>query len=729
WGADPETKRQFVHTFLTEGRVQQRESVVYTTDGRRIPVLLWAEPIDVAGERCALISFEDISDKLVAEQARRTSEELFYRAFHASPLPHAIRTELTLELAEVNDAWVALTGYSREEVIGTSLVDTPTLTSIDWVEKVLAVFRAEGRVRQFEGPIRTKSGEIRTVLISADPITVNGRPHVLVTQEDITARKRADMRLRALVAGTAGVAGADFFRSLVEQLSAALEVKCAFVAEIVGPERKRLRTLAVWSDAAVGPVFETPTGGTCSGAVLQYGRRLFEDNVRQLYPDDALLKALGAAPYAGIPLLDTAGEPLGVLAVVHDRPLARDEEMLSVLAVFGARAAVELERIRAEARLQHSQKIEAVGQLAGGIAHDFNNLLTVINGYCDRLGASLGADHPLRHDLDLVQRAGQRAAALTRQLLAFSRRQVLQPQVLSLNTVVHDIETMLGRLLGEHITIVTALAPDLGAVRADPGQIEQVIMNLSINARDAMTEGGVLSIETANVEIAVDDEVRAGVRAGAYVALVIRDAGVGMDEVALAHVFEPFYTTKETGKGTGLGLPTVYGIVTQSGGNVLIESAVGEGTTVRVLLPRTDARAAEPRVTPPPRAIGGETVLLVEDEELVRELVHDFLVSAGYDVLEARDAEEALGIAASTDSTIDLVVTDVVLPGMNGSELAAKLRELSPRIRVLYVSGYPGTGVFGQDTFGPGADFLPKPFTRQMLTQKLRDMLGTPLSP
>jgi len=381
-----------------------------------------------------------------------------------------------------------------------------------------------------------------------------------------------------------------------------------------------------------------------------------------------------------------------------------------------------------EDRLRHSQKLEAVGQLAGGIAHDFNNLLTVINGYCDRLGAALGDANPLRHDLDLIQRAGQRAAALTRQLLAFSRRQVLQPHVFDLNSVVHDIQMMLGRLLGEHITIATRLAPDLGAVRADPGQIEQVMMNLSINARDAMPDGGTLTVETHNVDLTAEDEPRAGLKAGLYVALVIRDTGTGMDEGTLAHVFEPFYTTKETGKGTGLGLPTVYGIVMQSGGNVRIESVVGEGTTVHVLLPRVDAAAAPSKGEAAPAQVtqGRETVLLVEDEELVRELVHDFLAGAGYDVIEASDAEQALRIAGTAGVSIDAVVTDVVLPGMNGSDLAARLREMSPRIRVLYVSGYPGAGVFGDGGFGPGSDFLAKPFTRQMLTQKLRDMLDAP---
>jgi two-component system cell cycle sensor histidine kinase/response regulator CckA len=378
-----------------------------------------------------------------------------------------------------------------------------------------------------------------------------------------------------------------------------------------------------------------------------------------------------------------------------------------------------------EEQLRHSQKLEAIGQLAGGIAHDFNNLLTVINGYCDRLLAIAGDGSPIRADLDLIQKAGRRATALTTQLLAFSRRQVLQPRVIELNAIVLDVDKMLKRVIGEQITTLTALDPELGAVHADPGQIELVILNLAINARDAMLAGGTLTIETANVEVRRDAPSSFGLGPGQYVSLVVRDTGHGMDDRTLSRVFEPFFTTKEVGKGTGLGLPTVYGIVKQSGGEVGVESTLGHGTTVRVFLPRVEGgvAAVPAAVVPSTVARGLETVLLVEDEDLVRELVREFLESAGYEVLEAHDAEDAVRLARAAAHPIDLLVTDIVLPGMNGPDLAKRLREIVPRLRALYVSGYPGDAMFRQGAFEPGLAFLAKPFTRHVLTQRVREIL------
>ena len=379
-----------------------------------------------------------------------------------------------------------------------------------------------------------------------------------------------------------------------------------------------------------------------------------------------------------------------------------------------------------EQQLRHSQKLEAVGQLAGGIAHDFNNLLTVINGYCERLLIMVNEDGPFKVDLELIHKAGQRAAGLTRQLLAFSRRQVLQPKVIELNTIVSDIQRILARVIGEQITVSTALDPALGLTKADPGQIEQVIMNLAINARDAMPEGGTITIETGN--IAVDGESSSyGLRPGRYVVLAVRDTGHGMDETTASHIFEPFFTTKESGKGTGLGLSTVYGIVAQSGGDIAVESAPGRGTTMRVFLPRVEqVRAERPAaMAPQAMAYGSETLLLVEDEDFVRELVREFLQSAGYTVVEARSAEEALALAAADQlPPVDLLVTDVVLPGINGAKLAEKLRSIMPGVEALYISGYPGDAMFKGDRFDPGPAFLAKPFTRHVLTGKVREMLN-----
>ncbi len=378
-----------------------------------------------------------------------------------------------------------------------------------------------------------------------------------------------------------------------------------------------------------------------------------------------------------------------------------------------------------EPQLRHSQKLEAVGQLAGGIAHDFNNLLTVINGYCERLLASVGEHAPMREDLDRIHNAGRRAATLTRQLLAFSRRQVLQPRVIELNTVVQGIDQMLRRVIGEQITMVTDLDPLLGATCADPAQIEQVIMNLAINARDAMPQGGILRIETSNIDVADAGAAPYGLKAGRYVSLLVGDTGHGMDEETLSHMFEPFFTTNELGKGTGLGLPTVYGIVMQSGGEVAVESTRGHGTTMRVFLPRVPP-TLDHTVLPGQAstvARGTETLLLVEDEALVRELVREFLESAGYTVLDAPDAEAALLLAEANKHVIDLLVTDVILPRMNGADLSARVAALIPGMKTVFVSGYPGDAVFRDGSFDPRGTFLTKPFTRQVLTQKVREIL------
>ncbi len=377
-------------------------------------------------------------------------------------------------------------------------------------------------------------------------------------------------------------------------------------------------------------------------------------------------------------------------------------------------------------QLRHSQKLETVGELAGGIAHDFNNLLTVINGYCERLLAAVDERTPHRVDVELIHKAGQRAAGLTRQLLAFSRRQPRDARPINVNDVVRDIERLLVRVIGERTTILTDLDPALGATLADPGQIEQVVMNLAINARDAMSEGGTITIETSNVTVTGNGHTSYdGLPEGRYVQLALRDTGHGMDAETAARIFEPFFTTKGPGKGTGLGLSTVRGIVTQSGGRVVADTRRGGGTTMRVFLPRVEA--ARPMLAPTQPAAaaarGHETVLLVEDEDFVRELVREFLEQAGYTVLEAVSAEDALRLVDEQQPQLDLLLTDVVLPALDGTALATRLAETLPHLATLYMSGYPGDAMFTNTTFEPGLAFLPKPFTRQTLLRKVREVL------
>ncbi|MBI2678389.1 MAG: PAS domain S-box protein [Candidatus Koribacter versatilis] len=385
------------------------------------------------------------------------------------------------------------------------------------------------------------------------------------------------------------------------------------------------------------------------------------------------------------------------------------------------------ERHNLEEQLRQSQKMEAVGRLAGGVAHDFNNLLTVIKGYSELLLDGYGEADPRRAEVEEIRKAADRAGALTRQLLAFSRQQVLAPKTLNLNQVVQSMDALLRRLLGESIELSALLGEGVGQVRADPGQLEQVVMNLAINARDAMPRGGKLTLGTANAEI---DELYARehptITPGRYVLLAVSDSGVGMDADTQAHIFEPFFTTKEQGKGTGLGLSTVYGIVKQSGGDIWVYSEIGVGTTFKVYLPRVDApaEAVPGRAVPVAHREGGtETVLVVEDEAGVRALVRKFLERSGYRVLEAASGDQALAMAEKERGKIHLLLTDVVLPRMSGSELSKRLVQARPEMRVLYMSGYTDDAIVHHGVLSAGAAFVQKPFTADSLARKIREIL------
>jgi len=385
-------------------------------------------------------------------------------------------------------------------------------------------------------------------------------------------------------------------------------------------------------------------------------------------------------------------------------------------------------RKKLEEQLRQSQKMESVGRLAGGIAHDFNNLLTVVTGYSELLLGRLGDDSPLRKDVEEVKLAGERAASLTQQLLAFSRRQVLQPKVLDLNEVVSRMEKMLRRLIGENVELRTNPGAELWSVKADPGQVEQVVVNLVVNARDAMPDGGKLVIETENVLL--DEEYSRGhlpVPPGPYVKLAISDTGVGMDEKTMSRIFEPFFTTKESGKGTGLGLSTVYGIVKQSGGYIWAYSEPGKGSTFKVYFPRTEDLAEDPHkaISPVEDLRGENTVLVVEDEESIRKFACAVLGGYGYPVLAARDGEDALRIMGEFEGEISLLLTDVVMPRMGGRELFDRIRERNPAIKVLFMSGYTDDAIVHHGALDPGTAFLQKPFSAISLARKVKEVLET----
>ena len=414
---------------------------------------------------------------------------------------------------------------------------------------------------------------------------------------------------------------------------------------------------------------------------------------------------------------------------VSGSPLIRGGKVVSIISVardITERKIAEEEKARLEEQLRQAQKMEAMGTLAGGVAHDFNNHLSVIMGHADLAWMGVKKDDPLYTYIEEIKKAAQRAASLTRQILAFSRKQIIEPEILDLNEIIRNSEKMLGRLIGEDIEFKTALDPELTPVEVDPGQMEQVVMNLAVNARDAMPQGGKLAIMTRNVHIDEDDPQReAEMMPGPYVLLTVSDTGTGMDKKTLERIFDPFFTTKGVGRGTGLGLSTLFGIVKQSKGHIYVDSEPGKGTTFEIYLPAQVEKAKDIKKakTPPDRLTGSETILVVEDDEPLRRLASTILRRYGYQVLEAQDSDEALTVSRGHEGPIDLILTDVVMPGINVREMTEKIRSVRPEVKVLYTSGYTSDIIAHYGVLDPDIAFLEKPITPEKTVRKVREVL------
>jgi PAS domain S-box-containing protein len=534
------------------------------------------------------------------------------------------------------------------------------------------------------------------------------------------------------LAGAEGEGAARAARSVSRQLGQALALSRMFSKLASAEQRYR----ALLENAYDGISISTP-----DGVVLEVNRRMEEllghprNEVigRHIADFAAEGRAEGNVATYNMAVI---GRGTGADMAVIGRPDGTEVQVefsSTVVEVGGERCVFSIgrdvsDRLRLEEQLRQSLKMEAIGKLAGGIAHDFNNVLSVVLCYSEVLLDELKPTEPIRADILEIHKAGKRAADLTQQLLMFSRQQVIAPKVLNLNGVLTDIDKMLQRILGADVDLVSVPMQGLGHVRVDPGSIEQVIMNLVVNARDAMPAGGKLTMETANVvldDVYVREHHEA--KAGPYVMLAVTDTGCGMTKATLARIFEPFYTTKEVGKGTGLGLSTAFGIVHQSGGNIWVYSELGKGTTVKIYLPRVDAAIDEIRVNEPSRNLrGSETVLLVEDDEQVRAVILGILRAHGYFVMEARNAGEAVMLSEKHAGAIQLLLSDVVMPHVSGPELAKKLAAARPEMKVLYVSGYADDSVVRHGLVDANTAFLQKPITPGRLTTKLRDVLDGP---
>jgi PAS domain S-box-containing protein len=701
WKPEPEGLRAALPT--EEGRLQ---AILPTL----APMVVLVTALGIAARQTVLAmtivtaSFLCYSARLAITQYRqrralgmlRQAEAQFRALFQHHPQAMWLYDPHTLRFLEVNAAAVERYGYTRDEYLNMNITDmrppedVPKL--MEWLKKP-----AEQRT-QVQARHRRKDGSTLDVDVHAQTVDFGGRRARLVMAQDVTQRLRAEESLRAAEAR---------YRTLVEQLTA-----ITYICELgrdaqwhyVSPQIQSLLGIAPEEWLADPTLFgkqchpeDLGPARAADSKALETGRfeceyRMFTRDGRTLWFRDT-----------GMVVRDSSGRP-----TLHGLMLDVTEAKVM------------------EAQLRQAQKMEAVGTLAGGIAHDFNNLLTVIQGYGQLLAERLKDNAELAAEVKQIEDAAQRAAALTRQLLAFSRRQVLKPKVLDLNSVVTGMDRMLRRVIGEDIELVTKTAADLGQVQADPGQVEQVIMNLAVNARDAMPEGGKLIFETRNVEL--DDAYareHMGARPGQYAMLAVTDTGVGMDAQTQAHIFEPFFTTKELGRGTGLGLSTVYGIVKQSGGYITVYSEPGRGSTFKIYLPRAlqPAAAASAAARVEQKARGTETILLLEDDHGLRELAVRVLRTSGYTVLEAANGEQAERVCREHAGEIHLLLTDVVMPGQSGPEVARRLSPLRPAMKVLYISGYAPNAIVEQGTLGPGAAFLHKPFTPSALLEKVQQVL------
>jgi PAS domain S-box-containing protein len=687
-------------------------------DGESRHVEVASSPVDFRGMPARQILLRDVTEQRQAEHALRDAHEALGRAhsqlaaiIDKSPLVAIQGYSADGRVLFWNRASETLYGFSAEQVVGHRL--TGLILDADggraFEDLVADICQSKQSAPPREWTTVTASGEQRFVLSSIFPVQVGSNRHatqVVCMDVDITERRRAEEAMRESEAQ---------LRTVVEYAPEAMVILDVDTGSFVEMNENAVRLLGRDREELLrcGPAEVSPTR-------QPGGRSSVEMSSEMVHAALA-----GETPVFEWTHLNVDGREIPTEVHLVRLPAAGRRLVRGSITDI-------TERRRLEEQLLQSQKMEAIGRLAGGIAHDFNNLTTAMLGYGEMTLEGMAPDDPFRINVEQMEHAARRAADLTRQLLAFARKQVIEPKVISLNELVRNIEEMLRRLIGEDVELKTELADDLAAVRVDPGQFEQVLVNLAVNGRDAMPGGGHLTVATVNVEPGAWPSAEPPPSGpGRYVAVRVTDTGVGMSHEVLARIFEPFFSTKARTKGTGLGLSTCYGIVKQAGGDILVESDPGIGTTFWIYLPRSDQPAVS--LTRPRRetvlAAGVETILLVEDEPMVMGMVEKILRRAGYNVLTAESGEEALEIAADHQGEIDLLLTDVVMPRMSGGNLARILRDRQPGLRVLYMSGYTEDQVGHHGRIEDGAAFLQKPFQARELAERVRTMLDATVEP
>lgn len=698
--ADPAQRDSVIRKIREEGGVCNYEVDFVGKNQEIRHVLFSANPVTFNGESCMLSVALDITDRKKIVTALRESEERFLLITNAIDEIFYIYDAEKKVATYISPAFERIWGYSVKKVLNNKepfiepVHPDDRKKVLDWGPRLAA-----GEPVDYEYRIIRADGSLRYISDHGFPVAEkDGKVTLYVgTGRDITKRRRAEEALKE---------SREYLNQIINCIGDSIFVK------------DRNHKIVLVNDA-----YCRFTGKRREEIIGTNGLEgVSEDIARSIMEDDERVFESGKEGKEEGAIADADGRERYIMT---KKTLLTDKNGNKQL-ILVSRDISEYKKL--EVQFLQAQKMEAIGILAGGVAHDFNNLLNVINGYSELLLRDLHSDSPIRTDLEHIRYAGERAAALTSQLLAFGRKQILKPEVVDLNIIITQMASMLQRLIGEDIHFTARTTPKLGLVHADPAKIQQVIMNLAVNARDAMPQGGGLVAKTANVDFSADDgKTSSMMKPGSYVMLAISDTGIGMDEETKAHIFEPFFTTKEKGKGTGLGLATVYGIIKQSNGFIWVYSEPGKGTTFKIYFPRVEAGNAydelkDEKVT---GEKGTETILLVEDEEGVRSLTSRILRDQGYFVMEAGEGFEALRLAEAHSGEIHMVIADVVMPGMSGSTLVSKLETARPGIKTLYISGYTDDMIIRHGIQGSNIAFLEKPFSIYQLTAKVREVLNS----